>query len=254
MNNNMIQNYFNDNVVSVEGNSNDNNNNNDHNNDHDNRNDSNPQINNANNEYSSMNNENSIISSFNYNNFTNNMIDYYNIDPKGEKSGKRSMDDNHGHYNNHSDSNEFTITELNEVGNSNNNTNHGLSSNAMVRSSPTLSHSSISSLGSRFEIKFPKSIELRDEHVRMLSAFDRYTCGIMSMKNGPTENPWRTLLLPLSQQYPVMFKAISAMTCFHVARGDSKLRSQGMKHMKNAIVDLVHGLSEKSIPPDVPEP
>ncbi|ODV88227.1 hypothetical protein CANARDRAFT_180351, partial [[Candida] arabinofermentans NRRL YB-2248] len=87
--------------------------------------------------------------------------------------------------------------------------------------------------------------------MKMMSAFDRYTCGIMSMKNGPTENPWRTLILPLSQEYPVMLNAVSAMTCFHVARGDSQLRTQGMKHMKNAIVELVHGLSDKTTPPDV---
>ncbi|GME99455.1 unnamed protein product [Ambrosiozyma monospora] len=103
----------------------------------------------------------------------------------------------------------------------------------------------------RFMNTLPKTIEISDQTMRMLSAFDRYTCGILSIKNGPTENPWRTVLLPLSQQYPVMLHSISALTCFHVARGDSHLRSEGMKHMKLAIMDLVHGLSDKSIPLDV---
>ncbi|KAH3670985.1 hypothetical protein OGAPHI_000696 [Ogataea philodendri] len=97
----------------------------------------------------------------------------------------------------------------------------------------------------------PKVIELNDQSSKILNAYERYTSAIMSIKNGPSENPWRTLFLPLTQQYPVVCNAVSAMACFHLARGDSQLRSQGMKHMKSAIVDLVHGLSDKTLPPDV---
>ncbi|GMM44496.1 hypothetical protein DAPK24_010710 [Pichia kluyveri] len=87
------------------------------------------------------------------------------------------------------------------------------------------------------------SLHLPDEHLSTLIAFDQHTCGIMSIKNGPTENPWRTFLLPMSQDHPVVRSALLAMTCFHVARGDSSLRDRGVKYMKDAIVSLVHGLS-----------
>lgn len=100
-------------------------------------------------------------------------------------------------------------------------------------------------------IRIPQSFDIDMNKIKLLSAFDRYTCGIMSMRNGPTENPWRTFMIPLSKEYPVMFNAIGAMTCFHVARGDTKLRDRGLRHMKNAIVALVDGLSCKTTPPDV---
>lgn len=87
------------------------------------------------------------------------------------------------------------------------------------------------------------SLRLSDENLTTLVAFDQYTCGIMSIKNGPTENPWRTFLLPMSVDHPVVRSALLAMTCFHVARGDPVLRSRGVRYMKDAIVTFVHSLS-----------
>lgn len=87
------------------------------------------------------------------------------------------------------------------------------------------------------------SLHMSDEHLTTLMAFDQHTCGIMSIKNGPTENPWRTFLLPMSVDHSVVRSALLAMTCFHVARGDSTLRARGVRYMKDAIVSLVHGLS-----------
>lgn len=102
-----------------------------------------------------------------------------------------------------------------------------------------------------------RSLHIADEHLTTLLAFDQHTCGIMSIKNGPTENPWRTYLLPMSQSHPVVRNALLAMTSFHIARGDSNIRARGMKYMKEAIVSLVHGLSSDNkdvtdkTPPDV---
>ncbi|KAG0682940.1 hypothetical protein C6P42_002097 [Pichia californica] len=86
-------------------------------------------------------------------------------------------------------------------------------------------------------------LHLSDENLSTLVAFDQYTCGIMSIKNGPTENPWRTFLLPMSIDHPVVRSALLAMTCFHVARGDPTIRARGVRYMKDAIVTLVHSLS-----------
>jgi hypothetical protein len=90
------------------------------------------------------------------------------------------------------------------------------------------------------------AMHIPDEHLAMLLAFDQHTCGIMSIKNGPTENPWRSFLLPMSVDHPVVRSALLAMTCFHIARGDAAVRERGVKYMKHAIVSLVHGLSSSS--------
>ncbi|GMM27571.1 hypothetical protein DAMA08_002870 [Martiniozyma asiatica (nom. inval.)] len=92
------------------------------------------------------------------------------------------------------------------------------------------------------------SYQLSNTHLQTLRLFDQYTCGIMSIKNGPHENPWRTFLLPMSQDHPVMRNALLAMTCFHVARGDLELRKRGVGYMKDAILGLVEGLSGNSSP------
>lgn len=90
------------------------------------------------------------------------------------------------------------------------------------------------------------ALHLSDENLSTLVAFDQYTCGIMSIKNGPTENPWRSFLLPMSIDHPVVRSALLAMTCFHIARGDPAIRSRGVNYMKDAIVTLVHSLSSDS--------
>ncbi|ODV96193.1 hypothetical protein PACTADRAFT_24742, partial [Pachysolen tannophilus NRRL Y-2460] len=85
----------------------------------------------------------------------------------------------------------------------------------------------------------------------VLAAYDRYTCAILSIRNGPTENPWRSQLLPLAKKHTVIFNALGAMTCFHIARGDEVIRSKGMKYMKSSIIELANGLSSNSMSPDV---
>lgn len=99
--------------------------------------------------------------------------------------------------------------------------------------------------------RMPPQLELNDEFMKILGAFDRYTCGIMSIKNGPTENPWRSVILPSAVQFPILKNALGAMTCFHVARGSEELRSRGIRYMKSAIIELVNGLSGETLPPDV---
>ncbi|ODQ78242.1 hypothetical protein BABINDRAFT_9465 [Babjeviella inositovora NRRL Y-12698] len=71
------------------------------------------------------------------------------------------------------------------------------------------------------------------------------------MKNNPTENPWRTLSLPLVQKYPVVYSAISPITCFHIARSDDDIRAAGMGHMRDAVIRSEEGLKEESPPADM---
>lgn len=87
------------------------------------------------------------------------------------------------------------------------------------------------------------SLHLPDDQLSTLQAFDQHTAAIMSIKNGPSENPWRTFLLPMSANHEVVRSALLAMTCFHIARGDADIRAKGVKYMKDAIMSLVNGLS-----------
>jgi hypothetical protein len=86
---------------------------------------------------------------------------------------------------------------------------------------------------------------------KVWQAFDKYTCSIMSIKDGPTENPWRTLMWPLAMQHSVLFKSLASMALFHVARGDDSLRKAGISYMRQSMSELAEGLVSNSIPNDV---
>lgn len=100
---------------------------------------------------------------------------------------------------------------------------------AMIRSaSTTPSDHSDSSLVSRphLELCSPESL---------MWHFDKYTCGIMSIKDGPTENPWRSLVWPLTRQSLALAYAISSMTAFHGSYDVSALRVTGTNDMKESV-------------------
>jgi len=75
--------------------------------------------------------------------------------------------------------------------------------------------------------------------------FDKHTCGIMSVKDGPNENPWRTLIWPLAQDSPALYHAIASMTAFHMSGGKPELRElrvEGMEHMRSSIHCLANDI------------
>ncbi|KAH0548086.1 hypothetical protein GP486_008179, partial [Trichoglossum hirsutum] len=76
----------------------------------------------------------------------------------------------------------------------------------------------------------------------LMVRFDKQTCGILSIKDGPTENPWRTLVWPLARESPALYHAVSSMTAFHVSRERTSLRVDGMEHMRESIRALANGL------------
>ncbi|KAA8915107.1 hypothetical protein TRICI_002716 [Trichomonascus ciferrii] len=92
---------------------------------------------------------------------------------------------------------------------------------------------------------------LTDDHTKTINLFDRYTAGILSIKDGPTENPWRTVLLPLAHDHGALFHAVGAMTKFHNARQDQEMRAQAVQHMKQSFEMLGEGLNNKTLPPNV---
>lgn len=116
---------------------------------------------------------------------------------------------------------------------------------------PDFYHSSISSDmtdGSLFSapemFSVPRGIDFSLGSPEMLTLrFDRQTCGILSVKDGPTENPWRTLIWPLARESPALYHAIASMTSFHTSKNQPELRLQGIDHMRTSIENLANGIA-----------
>ncbi|KAI5813282.1 fungal-specific transcription factor domain-containing protein [Pyronema omphalodes] len=115
--------------------------------------------------------------------------------------------------------------------------------------SPTPSMASLSSVATHSNLFARPRMPLNSPEV-LLSFFDKNTCGIMSMKDGPTENPWRTLIWPLARDSQALYHAISSMTAFHMCRSRPELRVEGMEHMRKSIRFLAQGLSHGNIKAD----
>lgn len=108
--------------------------------------------------------------------------------------------------------------------------------------SPASSTSSTSSSDSpEFKIRAQPQFSLASPEV-LTRRFDRDTCGILSVKDGPTENPWRTLVWPLARDCPALYHAIASMTSFHQSKDLPAMRIQGIDHMRNAVHALAAGL------------
>jgi hypothetical protein len=86
-----------------------------------------------------------------------------------------------------------------------------------------------------FHLASPEMLMLR---------FDRQTCGILSVKDGPTENPWRTLVWPLARDSPALYHAIASMTAFHMSKEKPALRVDGLEHMRLSIRLLAIGIEQ----------
>ncbi|KAL8691083.1 MAG: hypothetical protein Q9218_003610 [Villophora microphyllina] len=81
----------------------------------------------------------------------------------------------------------------------------------------------------------------------LLLRFDQQTCGILSVKDGPTENPWRTMIWPLAQDSPALYHALISMTAFHTSKNKHKMRVEGVSHMRKSIKYLANGISNGNI-------
>ena len=112
------------------------------------------------------------------------------------------------------------------------------SSWAFRQASPALSEaSSTSSKTSNRTLIAQPQFDASSPEMLMLR-FDKSTCGILSVKDGPTENPWRTLIWPLARDAPALYHAISSMTAFHGAFEIKDLHVPGMAHMTKSIKKL----------------
>lgn len=112
---------------------------------------------------------------------------------------------------------------------------------------PTSSSPQVSSLGYTAQ-GVPLSTMYRQPELAanspemLMVRFDSQTCGILSIKDGPTENPWRTLVWPLARESPALFHALAAMTAFHTCRQRPALRIEGVEHMRRSVRSLAAGI------------
>ncbi|KAL8773532.1 MAG: hypothetical protein Q9209_001636 [Squamulea sp. 1 TL-2023] len=111
------------------------------------------------------------------------------------------------------------------------------SSQSSVSSENSISHLNIYS--------FPRMSSSSPE--MLLQRFDQQTCGILSVKDGPTENPWRTTIWPLAQDSPALYHAIVSMTAFHTSKNRQKMRYDGLLHMRKSVKYLGDGIRDGSI-------
>ncbi|KAK9238466.1 fungal-specific transcription factor domain-containing protein [Lipomyces kononenkoae] len=89
-----------------------------------------------------------------------------------------------------------------------------------------------------------------DPQTRTALFFHTLTCGVMSIQDTPSQNPWRALFWPLSQTHPALHHGVAAMANFHAATTQPAFRIDGVDHMHLAIRELVHGLNN-NMPTDV---
>lgn len=72
--------------------------------------------------------------------------------------------------------------------------------------------------------------------------FDRITCGILSVKDGMYENPWRTLIWPLAKSTPALYHALFSLAAFHSCKENPASRVQGVDHMRKSITHMVQDI------------
>lgn len=72
--------------------------------------------------------------------------------------------------------------------------------------------------------------------------FDRLTCGILSVKDGMHENPWRTLIWPLAKDSPALYHAIFSLAAFHSCKENPEMRVHGVDHMRQSITFMVQDI------------
>ena len=109
----------------------------------------------------------------------------------------------------------------------------------VAAASPTSSHSSGSS-GASWIDSFGATIWAQpmmsyDSEETLMLRFDRQTCGILSIKDGPSENPWRTMLWPLAREEGALRHAITSLTAFHASTDSPMLRIKGIEHMNQSL-------------------
>lgn len=93
-------------------------------------------------------------------------------------------------------------------------------------------------------------LKLHDDNAEMLmSSFDQETCGILSIRDGPHENPWRTSILPLVHESEALYHALAAVTAFHASTLRPWMKRVGVDHIRRSAQLLARDI--KHMRPDI---
>ena len=76
----------------------------------------------------------------------------------------------------------------------------------------------------------------------LVMRFDKITCGILSVKDGASENPWRTLVWPMAKDTPALYHALFSLAAFHSTKENPAFRVPGVDHMRRSIACMVQGI------------
>ncbi|KAF2212145.1 hypothetical protein CERZMDRAFT_41823 [Cercospora zeae-maydis SCOH1-5] len=86
-----------------------------------------------------------------------------------------------------------------------------------------------------------------DSDEMLMNRFDTMTCGVLSVIDGPTENPWRSLIMPLAKQSTGLYHAVLALAAFHGAHETPRLRYVGAHHKDIAMQNIREGLRDNTM-------
>lgn len=92
------------------------------------------------------------------------------------------------------------------------------------------------------------ALDLSSPEMLMLR-FDRETCGVLSIKDGMYENPWRTLIWPLAKDSEPLYHAIMAMSALHGSGvgAEPQLRLTGVSHLTKSLTTLSNDLAHMTL-------
>ena len=133
-----------------------------------------------------------------------------------------------------------------DISRNNTATSQEISSWSLRPDSPIASDSSSSSESSDLVLYSIPRMKPTSPEV-LLHHFDHHTCGILSVKDGPSENPWRTLVWPLARDSPALEHAIYAMSALHGSKGNRELTMGGVEHTRKSMKELVANLNNMHV-------
>ena len=80
-----------------------------------------------------------------------------------------------------------------------------------------------------------------------LRRFHHSTCGILSVKNGYSENPWQSIIMRLAMDSPALMNAILSMAAFHSSHESHDMKVAGIYYMRESAKELINNLDQMPI-------
>ncbi|KAF2014562.1 hypothetical protein BU24DRAFT_451570 [Aaosphaeria arxii CBS 175.79] len=79
------------------------------------------------------------------------------------------------------------------------------------------------------------------------TVFHQYTSRILSIEDDDGVNPWKEYVWPLAKEYPALYHAVAAMTCYHMSRAQPDLRTQAIGHVQCSMENLAANIDSGTI-------